>query len=278
MDDKAFSSIDIVGQCLVDTERTEAFQKAIFKTVKKDDNVLDMGTGSAILALFAAKAGAKKVSGVEFDRFVAAAGKKNCDANDFGSKVEIVVHDARTVAFPNPFDVVLCEMLTTGVVDEFQVQAINNLYEKNLVTPNTIFIPKKHETFVTLVNSNQTFFGIKMPMIVHLWRWHNWRSLSIKNMSEITLLNTLDFKSIVSEISNETIQIKVRKSGFVNGFCLTSVSTLTDKIILHDTDALNAPVYIPLPERAVKKGDILKFNVKYTFGGGFQNLTASFVE
>lgn len=277
MDDKAFSSIDIVGQCLVDTKRTEAFQKAIFSVVKKGDTVLDLGTGSAILALFAAQAGAQKVSAVEFDSFVAAVAKKNCEQNSFGSVVDIVVHDARTVSFDNKFDVVLCEMLTTGVVDEFQVQAINNLYDKNLVTPNTQFIPKRHDTFVTLVSSNTTFFGVKTSMIVHLWKWHNWRSFNMKNMSETVLVNSLDFKSVFPEKFSKTLELPIRKSGTINGICLTSISTLTDKIILKDTDALNAPVFVPLSERKVQKGEKIKLCFSYTFGGGFQNLKAEIV-
>ena len=276
--DSAFSSIDIVGQCLVDTKRTEAFKKAIFAHVKKGDSVLDLGTGSGVLALFAAKAGAKKVSGVEFDPFVAGLARENCKANDFGSVVDIKISDARNVSYNEKFDVVLAEMLTTGIVDEYQVQSINNLYEKNLVTENTVFIPQKHETFVTLVTSKMEFFGIKMPMIVHLWRWHkNWRSLKIKNLSEPVLLNSLDFKSIVNENFESTIEISIKKSGKITGFLLTSLSTLAKNIIVGDTEALNAPVFIPLPERQVTKGEKIKLKVNYVFGGGYQSLNASFV-
>ena len=49
-EDKAFSSVDFVGQCLVDEERTLSFQKAINKVVKKNHIVLDIGTGSGIQA------------------------------------------------------------------------------------------------------------------------------------------------------------------------------------------------------------------------------------
>ncbi|MEQ8194714.1 MAG: tetratricopeptide repeat protein, partial [Rhodospirillales bacterium] len=44
---------------LNDRIRNETYQKAIFNTVKSDDIVLDIGCGSGLLAMMAAKAGAK---------------------------------------------------------------------------------------------------------------------------------------------------------------------------------------------------------------------------
>lgn len=55
--------------CLIDRKRTIAFKKAIKNTIKKGDIVADMGTGTGILAFFAAKAGAKKVYAIENDRY-----------------------------------------------------------------------------------------------------------------------------------------------------------------------------------------------------------------
>ena len=53
-----WSMTEGVFNCLIDTKRSIAFKKAIQKTVKVGDVVVDMGTGSGILAMFAAKAGA----------------------------------------------------------------------------------------------------------------------------------------------------------------------------------------------------------------------------
>ncbi len=42
----AFSSIDVVAQCLVDQPRTNLFKEAIERVVLPEHTVLDMGTGS----------------------------------------------------------------------------------------------------------------------------------------------------------------------------------------------------------------------------------------
>src|SRR3989344_1440439 len=91
-EDRAFSSVDFVGQCLVDNERTAAFQRIINKVIKKNHTVLDLGTGSGIMALSAAKAGAKKVYAVEFDTFVARIASKATLLNKFKEKVSILIN------------------------------------------------------------------------------------------------------------------------------------------------------------------------------------------
>ncbi|MGH9850522.1 MAG: hypothetical protein ACREBD_11845, partial [Blastocatellia bacterium] len=49
-DDYAFSSIDLVGQCLADEARTQAFGQAICSLAQPHHLALDLGAGSGILA------------------------------------------------------------------------------------------------------------------------------------------------------------------------------------------------------------------------------------
>lgn len=276
MSNKAFSSIDFVGQCLVDNERTIAFQKAIKKVVKKGDVVVDLGTGSGIMALIAAKSGAKKVFAVEFDPFIAEISKKAIELNNLGNTVSLLVEDARKCNFPlnTKFNVVISEMLTTGIVDEPQIQVINNLHKKGLVDSSTSFIPYRHDTYASLVNANFTMFGLKIPMILHLWHWHNWRSLKIKKMTEEVLVNSLSFNKSNEEKFESTLFLKAKRTGIVNSIYLTSKTFLTEKIVLGDTEALNAPMLIPIQEAECIKGQTIKVKISYTFGAGYKHFRA----
>ncbi len=279
MIDKAFSSIDFVGQCLVDEERTLAFQNAINSVVKKNDTVLDLGTGSGILALSASRAGAKKVCAVEFDPFVAQIVKRAIEVNNLGKKVHLSVKDACTYNLPRKckIDVVVSEMLTTGMVDESQVEAMNNLHEKNYVDNSTVFLPSKQTTYVSLVNADFTVFGLKIPMILHLWKWHNWTKFKITKISDQIILNSIVFNKKNNLNFSAVVVLEAKKTGKINGLYLTSRTYLTENIFLDDTEALNAPMLIPISEKYLKSGQKIKLKIIYKFGGGYRNFRVSFV-
>src|SRR5262245_63120074 len=52
---------------LQDRLRMNAYRKAIFETVRPGDRVLDLGTGTGILAQWALEAGAQRVFGVDLN-------------------------------------------------------------------------------------------------------------------------------------------------------------------------------------------------------------------
>ncbi len=279
-EDKAFSSIDFVGQCLVDKKRTLSFQKAIKKIVKKNDVVLDLGTGSGIMALLAAQAGAKKIFAVEFDSLVSKIAGSIIKSNIFKSKIKLVVGDARNYSHPHKvkFNVVVSELLTTGMVDEPQIQAINNLHKKKLVDDSTIFLPSRHDTYVSLINANFKMFNLDIPIILHLWRWHKWNDLKITKITDKLILNSIYFDKKNEERFETIVTFEVKENGIINGIYLTSRTFLHNKIFLDDTEALNAPMLIPINKKFVKKGQKIKLKISYIFGGGYGNFNYKFLK
>lgn len=271
-DDKAFSSIDLVGQCLIDEPRSLTFEKAIKEVVKPEHIVLDVGTGSGIMALFSARAGAKEVYALEYDQFVANTAKNNFLENNFNNIKELFVGDARSFDYPENlnFDVVVMELLTTGMVDEFQIQAVNNLHKKNKVSKNTIFIPNRQETYVSLANSKFNIYGFNFRMVKHLWNNLS-ENQQGKIMSKTELLSDISFSEINEEIFNKDITINITEDGVVNSVYLTSVAIFNEFTRLGDTETFNAPVVVPIPDLFVKKGDKVEININYIFGGGYNN-------
>ncbi len=271
---KAFSSIDFVGQCLVDTERTKLFCEAIKAALTKGGRVLELGTGSGVLAAYAAVNGAEKVVAVEYDPLVADLAQKTMHRNNLDEKVKVVIADATTISFgeDDKFDVIMAELLTTGMVDEPQIAAINNLHDQGMITEKTILIPSKQDTHATLVFADYTFEGLKMDMILHLWNWHDWKNMQITDMTERELVNSIDFsKGKIAEEFSTTISFTAKQDGTVNGIELTSVTFLGEDIAIEDTEALNAPVLIPLEEVTVQSGQTVTVSIHYFFGAGYGN-------
>jgi predicted RNA methylase len=274
--DETFSSVECITECLSDVVRTEGLVKAIESTVKEGDIVLDSGTGSAILALVAARAGAKKVIALEFDPYVAQLAQQNIDKSGYHDVVEIRLGDARTMTFEDGlvFDVVIMEMLTTGMVDEHQVWTINNLHEKNHVDSRTIFVPKKQDTYIQLTEKNFVEFGFEMKMLRHIWSWLP--DPRPEPLAEKLLLNSISFKERNDINFSTTLSTTIAKSGVLNSVLLTSETFWTDDLHVGDTLALNAPVVIPLEEDIrVEAGDDVTIDVTYTFGGGYRNFKTS---
>lgn len=278
MDNKdgfAFSSIDVVAQCLLDKQRTEMFKKAIEETVKPGNKVVDLGTGSGVMALFAAKQGAEEVYGVEFDPYVAHIAQKNFQKNNFKG-MHIVQQDARTLTLENPilFDIVIMEMLTTGMIDEHQLEAVNNLHRKGYINSDTIFIPHTQKTFVSLAYADYNIYGIHTEMPIHNWNWYPKNLFNVQKYSEPILLNSINFKKEHRLDFSAEIAITTAEDGIVNSIIVTSESLLTKDIILGDTLALNAPMVVPIESFNCKANEKYHFIIKYNFGEGFEKFSA----
>ena len=87
----SYTRTSIHRDMIMDRVRTEAYRRAIMhnKHLLKDKIVLDVGCGTGILTLLAAKAGAKKVYGVDMSDFSYLAGQ-NVLKNGYHDKVDII--------------------------------------------------------------------------------------------------------------------------------------------------------------------------------------------
>lgn len=100
-----------------DHVRTDSFRRALFAAVKEGDVVLDIGTGSGILSLFAAQAGASKVYAVDPSPVVGLA-QELIALNNVQRTVEVVQERIEDVQLPVKVDVIVSEWLGVYGVDE----------------------------------------------------------------------------------------------------------------------------------------------------------------
>jgi ribosomal protein L11 methyltransferase len=87
-------------------------------------NVLDLGTGSGILAISAAKQGAASVLALDVDEIAVAAAQENVAANDVGSVVHVEAGSVEKAS--GPYDLILVNILA-GVICELMGRGLTGL-------------------------------------------------------------------------------------------------------------------------------------------------------
>ena len=104
---------------LADRIRMETYEEAIRRRVRPGMRVMDLGTGTGILAMWAAKAGAEVVA-VEPHAVIEVA-KALAEDNGLGGQITFVRADAKTLALDAPVDLVVTECMGNFfVTDEMQ--------------------------------------------------------------------------------------------------------------------------------------------------------------
>ena len=261
-----------VFNCLIDEERTSAFSRAISNTVKKDDVVVDMGTGSGILALLAAKAGAKKVYAVEFD-------KNNIDTltnvfkvNDVDKVISIIQGNVTEVNLPEKVDVIIGEMIATALIEELQVFATNNVLR--FAKTDTKVLLKEYKTFVDLVCNNEDYYGQNFKII--RYEYPDLKKLRSVSFSDKYQVARADLTKINEDLHvDKEVEIKIKKNGLINSVRLSGEAVFFDDSVLGATFAFNYPIILPINTTSVKIDDIFTVHLSYEICGGLQTLKYS---
>jgi len=265
--------------CLKDLRRTSAFRAAIHKTVRRDDVVLDAGAGTGILSLFAIEAGAKKVYCAEIDEYLCDCLRRTVRANGLASKVEVICADVRQADIPNSVDVVIAEMIETGLIDELQVPTINSLFERGVVTPRTRFIPESYRTKIRMVSMHHDSYGYKIMAPHHEWPFYadaktKWAELRVVRRSgSVEVWKGRFAEGPLTEAVDRSISVALIEPGPVNGVMLHGTATLAPRINLGACNAMNGDKLFPFDQSLV--GANANLRISYSMGGGLGTLSVA---
>lgn len=126
---------------LRDAPRNRAFHCALKARVTPGCTVLDIGSGSGLWAITAARLGAKKVVAIEMMPMLA--GLIRALARDHGvaDRVEVITGDSRQVPLAREFDIVISETIGHVVFDEQIVEIMIDARERFL-KPGGALIPE----------------------------------------------------------------------------------------------------------------------------------------
>lgn len=126
---------------LSDPHRNRPLYRALKKTITKESVVLDIGSGTGIWGVAAAKLGAKRVVAVEAEELLIGVIKDLAQENGVGNKVEVIQGDSRLLQLGKEFDLVISETIGHLVFDESIVSIMIDARERFL-KPGGILIPE----------------------------------------------------------------------------------------------------------------------------------------
>ncbi|CAM9252228.1 unnamed protein product [Ectocarpus fasciculatus] len=131
--DQYYAQLTHQQNMLQDSVRVTAYQRAIAENHAdfKGKVVLDVGTGSGILAFFAAQAGARRVYAVEASD-VAEAAQQLVDANHMSSIIKVIKGKVEEIELPEKVDVIVSEPIGFLLVHERMLECYVRARERFL--------------------------------------------------------------------------------------------------------------------------------------------------
>lgn len=271
--DNYWGGTDPVFQCLIDKKRVLAFKKSIKNLINKGDIVVDLGSGSGIMAFLAVQFGASKVYAVEANDCLYQILKNNVKNSAYSEKIEIIHGDATNVKIPEKIDMVICEMIATGLFDECQIPAMNNI--QKYLNKGAKILPLKFENYIELVNANNSFYGHEIKVIQYEYPWESDWNPTILSSKET--YKTINFGIKNNGDVNTKLNIGIKKSGVVNAIRFTNLSTFPDGSKLGETAAYCMPLLYPIEEFTVKKNQTISIRLKYNMCKGLGSLDFSLI-
>lgn len=227
---------------IADIPRTRAFLQAMKTVVRPDDVVLDIGTGTGILAIAAAKAGARRVFAIEASAMADTA-TAMVKANGVEDRVEVLRGWSTRLTLPERATVLVTETIGNDPLGEYALDILLDA-KRRLLVDDARVVPGQIRLYATLIEAPSkildrfTFtsanalhwaeaFGLDFsallreenvaPVVVSLLQE---RAKTLIELTEPVEIGRLDFAN-PQPLSGRRFTLKAVRDGMCNGVMLT---------------------------------------------------------
>jgi len=246
--------------------RIRKFRQAIERTISPNDCVIDLGTGSGILAILAARQGAQ-ITAIDANAESLKYARAAAERNGVAENIEFIHTHFSDFKPKKKADVVLCEMLSSIMLIEQQIPA-SRYAVKHLLKPNGKILPQQVKLFVIPVQNEILWnrFNIenlKFPRIPQTADMK--QSIDLADLQELEKFDlTKDSDQPLS--IDKHLNFEIVQSGTVHGILGMFEAKLHDDITLTMKDGWRE-LFMPLPESVdVKTGTRLDVRVSFRPG------------
>jgi SAM-dependent methyltransferase len=129
------------ARMLSDVQRNRGLRRAIESYVSESTRFLDVGSGTGIWAILAAKLGARRVVAIEIEECLIPLISKHAQENGVADKIEIVHGNVDDVKLDEQFDVIVSELFGRDVYGETTTRSFISIRDRFL-DPGGVIIPQ----------------------------------------------------------------------------------------------------------------------------------------
>jgi predicted RNA methylase len=227
---------------LTDGVRNKLLYEAIQTHITEQTNFLDVGAGTGVWAILAAKLGAKRVVAIEIEEALIPIIYKHAQENGVAHKIEIIHGNSDDVKIRGKFDVIVSELFGGGAFSETTTNSFISL-RKRFLAPGGILIPQKLMMYAVPVHVENSIQKIPAEVPISCNYLQSLKlnysqnfSLSdrekIKFLAEPKKVLEVDFRTIDSKnsLANLNAVWKLENISEVNAFATFTRSVFTDQI------------------------------------------------
>ncbi|PYT92310.1 MAG: hypothetical protein DMG36_15625 [Acidobacteria bacterium] len=246
-------SIDSYGGMIADSVRTAAYAQALRQAITPTSIVLDIGTGTGILALLACQLGARRVYAVEPSDAIQVAREIASD-NGYAERIEFIQDISTQVTLPELADVIVSDM--HGVLPLFE-QNVPSLIDarQRLLAPSGMMIPRQENLCVAVVEAselyrpytaawNDNLYGLDMRAALQRTTntWEKGRVTPEQLLVEPQCWAMLDYGALESPDVSAQVTWAASRTGIGHGLIIWFDAILADGVTF--SNAPNAPELI----------------------------------
>ncbi len=231
-----------------DLQRGDRYDQALRKVVTPDTTVLDIGSGSGLLAMMAARAGAKQVITCELIKPIADIAQEIIQLNGLADKISVINKKSFNLSIgvdlPEPADVLVSEIFDVGLLGENAIPTIKHA-RTYLLKPHAKIIPKSATVYAALIESQELANEDRVELISNfdLSPFNRFSSnftylqkqlnhYSHRSLSAPFEVFSFDFYTDLALEAEKIIEVPVAESGTCHGFVFWFRLWLDDEIFV----------------------------------------------
>ncbi len=268
-----YGTLPVQRLMVSDRRRTDAFAEAIAEVVQPGDVVLDVGTGTGILGMLAARAGAARTHAVDRAHVIRHAEEL---VKDNGLSELVTLHHglARDLKLEGPVDLIISEWLGNFALTEDMLRDVLEVRER-LLKPGGRMLPSQVEVMLAPIDDSilydedgpgfwrEGLHGLDFSRLEQVeLAQHQTQKLRIEEsvlLAPGQALVSLDLAEMKSgdEWADGVLEFEAARDGTLNGFAGWFTARLSPSVLLDTGPGFPwthwSQIYMPFPPRQTRE-------------------------